>query len=145
MLYLHSVLASPATLPGFWIFMYRVSPFTYLVDGMLATGIGNTDIVCASNEYLHFAPAAANCGAYMAPHIAAYGGYLLDPGSTQNCTFCTMSSTNTFLASVSSSYSHRWRNFGIMWAYIIFNIFAAAGLYWLFRVPKKTGKKAKKE
>ena len=27
-----------------------------------------------------------------------------------------------------------WRNYGIMWAYVIFNIFAAFGLYWLARV-----------
>ena len=33
------VLAGPSVLPGFWIFMYRVSPFTYLVDGMLSTGM----------------------------------------------------------------------------------------------------------
>lgn len=37
------------------------------------------------------------------------------------------------------------RNFGIIWAYIIFNGFAAVFLYWLVRVPKGgAGKKEKK-
>lgn len=34
------------------------------------------------------------------------------------------------------SYSNRWRDFGILFAYIIFNIFMAVFLYWLVRVPK---------
>lgn len=27
-----------------------------------------------------------------------------------------------------------WRNFGLFWAYVVFNVFAAAFLYWAFRV-----------
>ena len=43
-------------------------------------------------------------------------------------------------------HSNMWRNFGILWAYIIFNIFAALGVYWLARVPKgKKVEKTKKE
>lgn len=34
-------------------------------------------------------------------------------------------------------------SFGLMWVYIIFNIFGALVLYWLVRVPKKA--KAEKE
>ncbi|KAJ5758628.1 hypothetical protein N7520_005784 [Penicillium odoratum] len=30
-----------------------------------------------------------------------------------------------------------WMNFGIMWIFILFNIFGAVFLYWMFRVPKK--------
>jgi len=55
-----------------------------------------------------------------------------------------LSSTNQFLAQVSSNYALRWRNFGILWAFIIFNGFAAVFLYWLVRVPKKSGRKVKK-
>jgi hypothetical protein len=40
------------------------------------------------------------------------------------------------------SYSHAWRNFGILIAYCIFNVFAALAIYYLARVPKKA--KAKK-
>ncbi|KAG9892937.1 putative ABC multidrug transporter, partial [Aureobasidium melanogenum] len=138
------VLVGPNVMPGFWIFMYRLSPFSYLVDGMLSTAVANTNVVCASNEYLRFSsPAGQTCGQFMGPWIAQYGGYLQN-NQTSECQFCQISDTNTFLASVSSSYSHRWRNFGILWAYIIFNAVAAVGIYWLARVPKKP-KKAKKE
>lgn len=145
------VLASPQALPGFWIFMYRVSPLTYLADGMLSTGIANTAVTCASNEYLNFQPANGTCGSYMASYISRVGGYLLDPDATSDCSYCTIRDTNVYLAGVSSNYSRRWRNFGILWAYIVFNVSAALCLYWYFRVPKeakmakKAARKAKRE
>lgn len=138
------VLATPDTFPRFWIFMYRLSPFTYLVNGMLSAAVANSRVECASNELLTFQPLAnQTCAQYLDPYIEAFGGYLTNGDATSDCTFCSVSSSNTFLASVDTSYDDRWRNFGIMWAFIVFNIFAALGVYWLRRVPK--GKKIKKE
>ena len=132
------VLAGPTALPGFWIFMYRVSPFTYLVDGMLSTGLANTQVVCSAIEYVNFNPRSGQtCQQYMDPYIAVRGGYIKNPNATLQCEYCSIKDTNVFLASLSSSYSNRWRNFGIMWAYIIFNIVLALFLYWLARVPRK--------
>ncbi|KAI9719929.1 MAG: hypothetical protein M1828_005967 [Chrysothrix sp. TS-e1954] len=137
------VLVTPTALPGFWIFMYYLSPFTYLVDAMLATGLANAPVTCAANEIKMFDPALPNqtCGDYMDPFIQGFGGYLQNRDATHGCEFCALSSTNTFLIQVSSSYSHRWRNFGIMWAFIIFNIAAAVFLYWAVRVPKAEKKR----
>ena len=133
------VLVSPTALPGFWIFMYRVSPFTYLVNGMLSVGLANTHVVCSDIEYLSFQPPAGQtCETYMAPYIGALGGYLTNPGDTANCSFCSADSTNTFLRGLSSEYSTRWRNFGVMWAFIVFNVAGALFFYWWARVPKKT-------
>jgi ABC-type multidrug transport system permease subunit len=138
------VLASPNVFPHFWIFMYRVSPFTYLVDAMLSVGVANTAVVCAANELRHFnPPSGQTCFEYMNAFInSPYGGgYLIDNNATTDCSYCSLGSTNQFLAAVSSTYEHRWRNFGILWAFIIFNAFAAVFLYWLIRVPKKSGVK----
>ncbi|KAF3761700.1 ABC transporter CDR4 [Cryphonectria parasitica EP155] len=138
------VLATPSTFPRFWIFMYRVSPFTYLVSGMLSAAVANTDVVCAANEYLTFQPLSnLTCGDYMEPYINVTGGYLTNANATSDCQFCSISESNVYLTGISTSYGERWRNFGIMWAFIIFNIFAALGLYWLARVPK--GRKVKQE
>lgn len=137
------VLATPDNFPRFWIFMYRISPFTYLVSGMLSAAIANTDVTCASNELLKFQPVAnKTCGEYMEAYLNVTGtGYLIDNNTRTDCQFCTLSSTNSFLASVASSYDDRWRDFGIMWVFIIFNVFAALGFYWWTRMPK--GKKVK--
>ncbi|KAI9151610.1 ABC transporter CDR4 [Paramyrothecium foliicola] len=139
------VLASPDSFPRFWIFMYRLSPFSYMVDGMLSTAVANTDIVCAANELLTMQPFSnESCREYLGEYMAAAGGRLLNPDATSDCTFCPLAETNDFLASVNSDYSRRWRNFGIVWAYVIFNIFAALALYWLVRMPKKPKDKKKK-
>ncbi|KAI1637777.1 ABC-2 type transporter-domain-containing protein [Biscogniauxia mediterranea] len=144
------VLASPDTLPRFWIFMYRVSPFTYLVSAMLSTGVANTSVECASNEYVTFdPPAGQTCETYMQPQLEYIGGYLKagTENLTSNCVYCSLKDTNVFLASAKSNYDDRWRNFGILWAYIVFNVFGALFLYWLTRVPKgaKKEEKPKKE
>lgn len=144
------VLASPDDFPRFWIFMYRVSPFSYLVSAMLSVAVANTHVQCASNEYVHFdPPTGMNCSQYLDPYRMAVGGYI-EPGTegrTSDCSFCTIYETNVYLAQAQSYYSDRWRNFGILWAYIAFNIAGALFLYWLTRVPKgkKKEKKTKKE
>ncbi|KAG5929200.1 ZEB2-regulated ABC transporter 1 [Claviceps africana] len=131
------VLATPESLPGFWIFMYRVSPFTYLVSGMLSTGVANTKVTCAANELLRFKPPAnQTCLQYMQDYMRVFGGSLIDPDERTTCQFCSISETNKFLASVSSDYQDRWRNFGLLWIYVLFNILAAMFVYWLVRVPK---------
>ncbi|OKL58430.1 Multidrug resistance protein CDR1 [Talaromyces atroroseus] len=135
------VLATPQEMPGFWIFMYRVSPFTYLVQSMLSTGLSGTTVTCAANEYITFnpAPGFATCASYMQDYINANGGYLKVPDATSDCQFCTISETDVYLASVESYFSQAWRNFGLMWVYIAFNVAGAVFIYWLARVPK--GKK----
>ncbi|EDN03106.1 hypothetical protein HCAG_00970 [Histoplasma mississippiense (nom. inval.)] len=42
------VLATPDAMPGFWIFMYRLSPFNYFVSSVLSTGIA----VMTTDDYL---------------------------------------------------------------------------------------------
>ncbi|KIW88628.1 uncharacterized protein Z519_10674 [Cladophialophora bantiana CBS 173.52] len=136
------VLATPNALPGFWIFMYRVSPFTYLVAAMLSTAVMDTDVRCAENEYLRFnPPPGESCAEYMEPYISVAGGYLLSgtsgsAGGNWSCAYCPIGKTNTFLASLYINPQDRWRNLGLLWVYIVFNVFGALFLYWLGRVPK---------
>ncbi|KAM0563015.1 hypothetical protein ACHAPJ_001858 [Fusarium lateritium] len=137
------ILAGPEELPGFWIFMYRASPFTYVVEGLMGTSMANADAGCEPNELISFkVPNSTTCGEYMKSYLSDVGGYIVNSAATE-CQYCTISDTNTFLEGKSMSYDHRWRNFGFMWIYCIFNIAAAFGIYWLVRVPKN--KKAKKE
>ncbi|KAG4442873.1 hypothetical protein IFR05_001669 [Cadophora sp. M221] len=132
------VLATKESLPGFWIFMYRVSPFTYFVSGMLSTSVANAEAICAANEYLVMQPPnGSTCGEYLGAFTEATKGYVLDVSATFNCQYCTTNSTNAYLSTISVDFGDAWRNFGIVWAYIIFNTAAALAIYWLARVPKK--------
>jgi ABC-type multidrug transport system permease subunit len=79
--------------------MYRVSPFSYLVGGMLAAGVANTEVICSSIELLHVDPVAGeNCSTYFTPYMQVAGGSLLNPDATSDCQFCSVAETNVFLA-----------------------------------------------
>ena len=136
------VLAGPTALPGFWIFMYRLSPFTYLVSSMLSVGVANTLVVCSDVEILRMEPPrpGQTCGEYLGPFTNATGGYVSNPTDTSNCGLCPVGNTNVFLQQVNANYEDRWRNFGILWAYVMFNAAMAVFLYWLARVPKNKKK-----
>ncbi|KAF9269259.1 hypothetical protein L218DRAFT_851868 [Marasmius fiardii PR-910] len=143
MLVFCGVLVPPSSLPGFWMFMYRVSPFTYLIDGIMSTALANAPAFCSDIEFTYVdPPSGLTCGQYLANSTALTTGSLSNPDATSNCQFCSIKDTNSFLSGVASRYDLRWRNFSIMWAYIVFNFFGALFLYWLVRVPKKS--KAKK-
>ncbi|OAA64160.1 ABC-2 type transporter [Akanthomyces lecanii RCEF 1005] len=141
-LFFCGVLASPDNMPGFWIWMYRVSPFTYLVSAILSTGLANTEVTCAANEYVKFDPPnGSTCNDFLKDYVDKAGGYLLNPDATSECNFCTIKDTNVYLKTLSSSYTHRWRDFGIGMVYIVVNIAGALVLYWLVRMPKSKNKK----
>ncbi|OAQ63731.1 ABC transporter CDR4 [Purpureocillium lilacinum] len=139
------VLAGPDALPGFWIFMYRVSPITYWISALLSTGLAHADVVCAANEYISVKPPGndTTCMEFLGPYIKIAGGYLLNEDATNECNYCPIATTDDFLTMINASYSNRWRDFGIGMVYIVFNIAAATLLYWVIRMPK--GKKVKKE
>lgn len=152
----NGVMQPPRALPGFWIFMYRVSPLTYLISGVTSTGLHGRQIHCADAELSVFnPPTGLTCGSYLEPYVKASGGQLYNPTATSNCQFCQLSNADQYLAgsniceysshwsciqiveeqtNIITDYSERWRNFGIGWAYIGFNILGTVLMYYMFRV-----------
>jgi ATP-binding cassette subfamily G (WHITE) protein 2 (PDR) len=138
------VLAGPSTLPKFWIFMYRASPFTYWVSAVMSTGLANAPVTCNSNELVTVIPPnSTTCIDYLSDYMSQAGGYLVNENARDECQFCPLANTNAFLSQINSDYSKRWRDFGIGMVFIAFNIAAAVFFYWLARMPK--GKKGKKK
>jgi ABC-type multidrug transport system permease subunit len=146
----NGVMQPPSALPGFWIFMWRVSPLTYWVGGMAATLLHGRQVECSPDEVSIFnPPSGQSCGAYMQPYLTKAPGYLLNPDATKECRYCSISVADTFLALSRIYWKNRWRNFGLIWVYVFFNIAAAVLLYYFFRVRpasknSKTSKKPKK-
>lgn len=121
--------------------MYYLNPFTYTIEGIIGTSLANSPVTCSPNELFNFlAPSNSTCIEYMASYIQEAGGYLAG-SDLDTCHYCKVANTNEFLSSVNIKFANRWRNLGIMSAFITFNIGAAAMLYWLFRVPRKVVKK----
>ncbi|KAF2270502.1 ABC-2 type transporter [Lojkania enalia] len=133
----NGVLQAPDALPGFWIFMYRASPFTYWVSGIVAAAISGRGVECSSSETSVFdPPSGQTCGQYLAAYLSQAPGTLQNPAATSQCQYCSISTADQYLAGSNIYWSERWRNFGLVWVYIFFNIFVAVFTYWAFRVAK---------
>lgn len=126
---------------GWWQWMYRVSPFTYFIEGLLGQGrfsalyimrimlilssaIGGKDINCAQHEFVPITPPSGlSCGDYMYNFMSTAGGYLADPAATEICLFCPYRTTDQYMyAGFNITYSHHWRDLGIMLGITAFNV-----------------------
>ncbi|OLN94130.1 Multidrug resistance protein CDR2 [Colletotrichum chlorophyti] len=132
-----------ADLPAIWSdFMYWVSPMTYLASGALSTCLHGSPVVCTTKEIVPVPlPSNVTCDEFLGPFVQAVGGYFINTAATDSCGYCRMKTTDDFLARFNINYDDRWRNFGLLWVYIAFNIAATCGLYWLVRVPRNQGAK----
>ncbi|GAA6001439.1 uncharacterized protein JCM10292_006254 [Rhodotorula paludigena] len=139
-----------AQLPYFWrSWMYRLTPFTYLIEGLVANAMGGVRLSCTYPQFqIVVPPGGQDCAAYLSEFAARSGGYseVLPDGS---CGYCTYASGDAYLATLNMSFSHRWRNTGFFIAYIIFNIFAVFLGFYLYSIvdwssvslkPKKSKK-----
>jgi len=82
-------------------------------------------------------PSGQTCSQYLAEYFdAGAPGQLYNPSATSGCEYCPLTVADQFLAASDVYYSQRWRNFGIGFIYIFFNIFACIMLYYLFRVRR---------
>ena len=122
--------------------MYRLSPYTYLIEALLGQGvfislnrrlcviqllslaIGHQLINCADKELVTVEPPSGQtCGEFMAGYILSSGGYLTNPDASAACRFCSSRTTDQWMGpKFNIFYSHHWRNFGLFCAYILFNV-----------------------
>jgi len=86
--------------------------------------LGHQAIQCSDVELVQLnPPSGMSCGQYLNPFISSAGGYLINPDVNTACSFCSMSTADQFLASgFNIFYDHAWRNFGLMFVYIVFNV-----------------------
>ncbi|KAJ7261720.1 ABC-2 type transporter-domain-containing protein [Mycena haematopus] len=121
---------------GWWKWMYRVSPTSYLIEGLLGQALGKHDIVCSAVELVKVdPPSGQTCGEYLHPFISFAGGYLTNENATSACKFCSTATTDQFLGPrFNIFYSHHWRNAWLMFAYVGFNIISIYALTWFFRI-----------
>ena len=78
----------------------------------------------------------------MAPYLTTAPGVLQNPTATSQCRYCALAFADQFLTSVGISWTERWRNFGLMWAYVAFNVAGAVFLYYVFRARKSGSRKS---
>jgi len=91
--------------------MLRITPVTYFVDGLIATGVAGAPVICPATEFVSFdPPPGQNCGTYLASYLSYAGGYLLNPTAGQDCQFCPVADMNGLLGALGIDYADRWRD-----------------------------------
>ncbi|TID13152.1 hypothetical protein CANINC_005008 [Pichia inconspicua] len=131
------VFQPPNLMPGFWKFMWRVSPLTYFVGNLMSVSLHGRKVICAEDEYNYLdPPQGQTCGEYLFAYFLYAPGYVNNPDATSNCEICKLSVGDEYLETIGIKYSQRWRNVGFFCVYICFNIFAMVSLYWIFRVKR---------
>ncbi|KAF5374350.1 hypothetical protein D9758_004563 [Tetrapyrgos nigripes] len=125
---------------GWWKWMYRVNPFTYLVEGFAGQAVGHAELTCSSIELVPIIPPSGmSCHQYLDPFIQNVGGYLADSSDDSSCLYCAARTTDEFLAAnLNIQYSHHWRDLGVVWGYVVFNVVAVFALTYFFRI-RRTG------
>lgn len=117
------VVQPPAALPGFWFFMYRVSPFTYWISGIVSTQLHGRPVTCSVDEIsILDPPPGQTCGEYFADYAKTAPGQLKNPDATTSCAYCSLRVADQYLAGSDIFYADRWRNLGIVCAFIVFNM-----------------------
>ncbi|CAA7262034.1 unnamed protein product [Cyclocybe aegerita] len=121
---------------GWWKWMYRVSPFTYLIEGLLGQAIGHQEVNCSPVEFVSInPPAGLTCQQYMAAYMSFAGGYLTNPDASSACQFCSIRTTDQFLElGFNIRYENRWRNLGILVGFSVFNTILIFTLTYIFRI-----------
>ncbi|KAB8206733.1 ABC-2 type transporter-domain-containing protein [Aspergillus parasiticus] len=118
----------------FWrSWMYWLTPFHYLLEGLLGVVTHNVPLRCVSREESQFSPPPGEtCQSYAGPFAQQAGGYVHDAGNGL-CSYCPYSDGDTFAAeSFNVYYSHKWRAYGIFWAFVMFNFAAVYAFSWLY-------------
>ncbi|SSD60290.1 uncharacterized protein SCODWIG_02051 [Saccharomycodes ludwigii] len=123
-------------MPGFWRrFMYNVSPFTYVVQSLVAPLVHGKKVICSKNEFkVMDPPSGQTCGEFLDTYVNNNTGYLTNGDATAQCEYCPYSVQDQVVEQYNVKWDYRWRNFGFLWAYIAFNYFAMLICYYIMRV-----------
>lgn len=110
-----TIRVSPTSMPGFWKWMYYLSPFTYLISTVLSVSLPHTEAHCSNIELLSLLSTnGITSGTFMAPYISTRSGYLVDSQATGQCQYLPIGQTDVYLESLNIRYDDRWRNFGAL-------------------------------
>ncbi|KAI8367388.1 ABC-2 type transporter-domain-containing protein [Choanephora cucurbitarum] len=135
------IMQPPSAMPRFWsAWMYWVDPYHYLIEGLVVNVMDGVKVVCGENDYIPInVPPGQTCGQYMSDYFATGGvGYIGNPDATDVCHYCQYTTGSDFYEQrIGWSFSNRWRDFGILCLYTVFNCFAFSVFVFLFRKAKR--------
>ncbi|KAI9502704.1 ABC-2 type transporter-domain-containing protein [Coemansia spiralis] len=126
-------------MPKFWrSWMYWLSPYHYYVEGVITNDLHGSKVVCRSSEFFTFEPPnGQTCNDYAGKWVESAIGYINNPDDTSRCQYCSYKVGDEFYKSLNWSFAHRWRNVGILFGFIMFNIVFTAFMIRTYKVNKR--------
>lgn len=112
------------TMINFWrSWLYQLNPYTRTLAAMVSTELHGLIVKCKPDEFAVFdPPAGQNCSAWAQSFVDTFKGYLDNPLDTEACRYCQFEIGDEFFVPLNISFSHRWRDAFILFAYFIFNL-----------------------
>lgn len=136
------VVQPPPLLPTFWRrWMVHVTPFSYYIEAVVGSQLTGRRIICEQKELAMIQPPPnQTCDQYLHgfsstfddPNPVGTGYYVTQPDG--QCGYCQYRYATEFLTNDTLHASDRFRDIGLLCAYIAFNFFIAFFFYWLFYV-----------
>ncbi|KAF2686158.1 hypothetical protein K458DRAFT_298665, partial [Lentithecium fluviatile CBS 122367] len=119
----------------FWIFMYLITPFTYLISRLSIAGLADASVSCAQNELLRVSlplNPSSTCFDYLENYIKFTGGYVNNNAEHEReCFYCPVLDSNMVLSSKGIGRRQEgWRNVRIFANYVLVNFLGVFALYW---------------
>ena len=152
------VVQPPNQMPYFWrSWMFQLSPFTWIMEGILGNAVGGARVECDPQQgemQTIRPPEGMSCSEHMEPFSYPSGphappgsqGYYI-PKDDGTCSFCLYRYGDDYLSTVRMDAGNKYRDLGIIVAYIAFNTALLFLLFWLFRIYRfgknKNAKKTK--
>jgi ATP-binding cassette subfamily G (WHITE) protein 2 (SNQ2) len=130
----NGILQPFSALIKFWRWTYRISPYTYLIGGLVVNSLSGTTVVCDQSELNIFNPPAGQTCQSFAGAFVEVSGKLSNPDATSMCKYCCYSVGDQYLQTLNMSFDDCWRNFGFMCVYIVFNAALCFAFFYLTKV-----------
>jgi ABC-type multidrug transport system permease subunit len=110
-----------------------------VIEGLVVNVMDGVEVHCGDSDFTPIPiPSGSTCGAYMKEFFQYGAGYIKDENATDMCEYCPYQYGNDFYEQrIGWSFDNRWRDFGILCAYYIFNVFAFMFFVFLFRKAKR--------
>lgn len=135
------IMQPPSAMPEFWsAWMYWLDPYHYVIEGLVVNVMDGVEVVCQEGDFTQIpVPSGQTCGAYMDAFFKSGGsGYIEDGNATGMCNYCPYKLGNEYYEErIGWHFDNRWRDFGILCAYYVFNVLAFMFFVFLFRKAKR--------
>ncbi|KAF8167550.1 pleiotropic drug resistance ABC transporter [Crassisporium funariophilum] len=112
------------TMINFWkSWIYQLDPYTRTLAAMVSTELHGLVIKCKADEFAIFdPPTGQDCAAWAQSFATTFGGYIDNPLDTIACRYCQFKVGDEFFVPLNISFSDRWRDAFILFAYFVFNL-----------------------